>query len=107
MALLPVPRLADHAPPVATGTAPAPDVLVVEAEGHDGLTHLERVVGLLRGRRHPVDGLRSRLDAGRAVVVVWGENLHGGDAEALVVRRLARLPGVLAVRLGDARDVSA
>ena len=75
------------------------DHLVVEVDGRQGLIHLERVVGLLRGRRHPVAGLSCDLDGEHARIVVWGEDLHGGDDDALVVRRLERLPGVLAVQV--------
>ena len=78
---------------------PVVDHLVVEVESRQGLMHLERVVGLLRGRRHPVTGLSCDLDGDLARIVVWGEGLHGGDDDALVVRRLERLPGVLAVRV--------
>jgi hypothetical protein len=77
-----------------------PDVLTVHVDPDQGLTNLERVVGLLRGRRHPVASVSARLDADVATVVVSGADLHGGDPDALVVRRLERLPGVLAVFLG-------
>ncbi|MFC5061861.1 hypothetical protein [Actinomycetospora atypica] len=77
----------------------AVDHLVLEVDGRQGLAHLDRVVGLLRGRRHPVAGLSCDLDGDLARIVVWGEDLHGGDDDALVVRRLERLPGVLAVRV--------
>lgn len=77
-----------------------PDVLTVHVDPAQGLINLERVVGLLRGRRHPVASVSARLDAEVATVVVSGVDLHGGDPDALVVRRLERLPGVLAVFLG-------
>jgi hypothetical protein len=82
-----------------------PDVLTVHVDPAQGLTNLERVVGLLRGRRHPVASVSARLDADVATVVVSGVDLHGGDPDALVVRRLERLPGVLAVFL-DATEPS-
>ncbi|MDL5156140.1 hypothetical protein [Actinomycetospora termitidis] len=73
--------------------------VVVEFDARAGLSELERIVGLLRGRRHPVVGLESDLTGESAVVAIWGPGLHGGDDDALVLRRLRRLPGVLHARI--------
>lgn len=75
------------------------DVLTVSLDPPDGLAHVARVVGLLRGRGHPVTSLRVDLGAAAVTVVLTGPGLHGGDPAALVVRRLQRLPGVLGVAL--------
>ena len=82
-------------PPPTRGRPAAVDRLVVEVDARDGLAHLERVVCLLRGRRHPVAGLSSDLSGDLATIAVWGDGLHGGDEDAVVMLRLRRLPGVL------------
>lgn len=74
--------------------------VVVELDPRHGLAHLERVVSLLRGRNHPVAGLSTDLRGESARVAVWGHDLHAGDPDALVLRRLHRLPGVLAAYIG-------
>lgn len=87
------------------GVVPAPrlgasEFLAIDVVAPDGLAHLERVVGLLRVRGPRVDRVTSDLSGPRATITVWGDDLHGGCPDALVVRRLERLPGVLDVRVG-------
>jgi hypothetical protein len=74
--------------------------VVLDLDPHDALAYVERVVGLLRVRGPEVDHFTCDLREDRAVMVLWGTALHGGNADATVLRRLARMPGVLSVGIG-------
>jgi hypothetical protein len=74
------------------------DVVIVDIDGRDGLAQLERIVGMLRRGRYPVSEVSAKFGPDVATVAICGPELHKGDADTLVLRRLSCLPRVTAVR---------
>jgi hypothetical protein len=77
------------------------DTLTISVSSYELLAVAERIIGTLRHRRYNVEHVSISVDANSGTIMITGRALHGGDRNAMIVRRLRRLPGVVSVALAD------
>jgi acetolactate synthase regulatory subunit len=81
--------------------------VTISINSGDLLAIVERIVGMLRHRRYSIAYMSVNFDANTETIVISGRTLHDDNQDAMIVRRLRRLPGVISVVLAGPESAPA